>query len=165
MVDLWPRQGAAGALDAKRDGPIGAVMFDTSRPQDRIVEVASFDALTRITRRGIEPTVPPRALVRLTFLKEGAARSRAEVRLGRYGRACGCTAAGVIALTVLMVLVVGRFGFHVGFTLFDLPWAVDCVVAACGLAVIGKLVVLLHARAQLSRLHRSVQAMTEGPPE
>jgi hypothetical protein len=127
------------------------------------VAVEDLAQLDRIVRRGVVPTVPRGARVSLDLLPSTVAeRPRWERAVGRWGRACGCETGTVALLATFVVLSLLHFAGGVDLVSGGLPLIVWWLLLGIGASVAVKTVVLVLARARLSRLRSRVAASASG---
>lgn len=117
-----------------------------------IVVVHDLSELTRITRRGIAPSIPRGAQVMLDLLPEDLpARSGWERAVGRWASACGCEQSGLaFPLVIFALMALHLAGINLG--LGYLPVVVWWIAAGLIVSITAKAGVVVVARHSLAKL-------------
>jgi hypothetical protein len=123
----------------------------------RTIAVPTIEHLTRITTRGILPSLPPLTNIALELLPATATQRPVwERRVARWAGACGCSLSTVVFVSVATTFFALHALAHLDISLGRIPKPVLWVLIGLAAATITKLGVVLYARSALMKLHRTI---------
>jgi hypothetical protein len=129
---------------------------------DDIVRVRTIEQLSRITDRGLNPTLPPQARVTLDLVPAIVAQRPVwERQVARWASACGCRTSAATSLIIAGLFALFHTIGRVDVASVHLPQVIAWILGVLGVAVTSKLVLIIYARHVLSKLHKSIAVVAD----
>jgi hypothetical protein len=132
-------------------------------PKAHVVIVSNLVDLSRITQRGLAPSLPPGSRVQLALL-QGSEPERPdwEHALSHHAAACGCEWAAVALALVMAALIAVDIAVDVTIALPGLPVVASWAVIGAFTVLVAKATALYLARRSLNHLHAKIATATAG---
>jgi len=126
---------------------------------ERTIAIPTIEHLTRITTRGILPSLPPRTNIALELLPSTfAKRPIWERQVTRWAEACGCSLSAAVFVFVVATFAALHKLAHLDISSSRVLLPVLWVLIGLAAATIIKLGVIVYARYALIELHRDIAA-------